>query len=360
MQLLETAHTAVLHRVLETSGKVRNELGNRSRQYVSFKDALSYRLSFAVFNLPSVSNGTSDTLSNQDTIAFREVTSSTGVALLAVLTAITSLLILHSINRAHTAVGLDQLSFARDEGSTRRLGCTSQQATHHDGGSTESKTLGNVANVLDTAISNARNAKASSEATDCVNSSCLGSANGHDLLGDAGRATSHANSKTVNASSNEASSLLSGNNISTDNIQIRELSLGPLDHLNLVHAVALRAIKDNNVETSVDQLLQTDLVLRAGANGSSAEKLFAVGKLRSQREVLVLGQVRARNHGNQVEVLVDNGELALLGLGQDFVRLGQGNAIGSSDEVVDHDLGDRCSVVIFELDVSVGDNTKEL
>jgi hypothetical protein len=85
-----------------------------------------------------------------------------------------------------------------------------------------------------------------------------------------------------------------------------------------------------------------------------------MGKLRSQREVLVLGQVRARNHGNQVKVLVDNGELALLGLGQDFVRLGQGNAIGSSDEVVDHDLGDRCAVVIFELDVSVGDNTKEL
>jgi hypothetical protein len=27
---------------------------------------------------------------------------------------------------------------------------------------------------------------------------------------------------------------------------------------------------------------------------------------------------------------------------------------------VDHDLGDRCAVVIFELDVSVGDNTKEL
>jgi hypothetical protein len=307
-----------------------------------------------------VSHGTSDTLSNQDTVALREVTSSTGVALLAVLTATTSLLVLHSINGAHTTVGLDQLSFTRNEGGARRLSCTSQQTTHHDSGSTESKTLGNVANVLDTAVSDARNAKASSEAADCVNGGCLGSANGHDLLGNAGRATSHTNSETVNASSDEAGSLLSGNNVSTDNIKVRELSLGPLDHLNLVHAVTLRAIKDNNIETSLDQLLQTNLVLRSGANGSSTEKLLAVGKLRSQGEVLVLGQVRARNHGNQVEVLVDNGELALLGLGQDFVGLGEGNAIGSSDEVVDHDLGDRCAVVIFELDVSVGDDSEQL
>lgn len=313
-----------------------------------------------MLNLPSVSHGTGNTLSNQDAVTFGEVTSSTSVALLAVLATTTSLLVLHGINAAHATVSLDQLAFARNEGSTGRLGCTSQETTHHDAGSTEGKTLGNVANVLDTTIGNTRHAETSSKGADCVDSSGLGSANSHDLLGNAGGTTAHTNSETVNTGGNEAGSLLAGNDVAADDVQVGELSLAPLDHLHLVHAVTLGAVKNDNVKTSINKLLQTDLVLWASANGSSADELLAMGKLRSQGEVLVLGQIGAGDHGNQVEVLVHNGQFALLGLGQNLVGLGQGDTVGSSDELSDHDLGDRCVEVILELDVSVGNNTKEL
>lgn len=305
-------------------------------------------------------NRTGNTLGNQHAVTLGEVTGSTGVALLAVLATATGLLVLHGINRAHATVRLDQLTLAGDKGSAGRLSGTSQQTTHHDSRGTKGQTLDNVANVLDTTIGNARNTEAGSKAADSVDGSSLRTADGHDLLGNAGRARAHTNTQTINTGSDKSGRLLAGDDVSANHVQVGVSGLDPLDHLNLVHAVALRAVKDNNIQTSINQLLQAVLVLGAGTNGSSANQLLVVGRLGGQREVLVLGQIRARDHRHQVALGVNNRQLALLRLGENLISLGQGDARAGSDELGGHDLGNGDLAVELELDVTVGDDTQEL
>jgi hypothetical protein len=307
-----------------------------------------------------VSHSTRDTLSNQDAVTLREVTGSSSVALLAVLATVTCLLVLHGVDAAHASVSLDKLTLARDERSTRGLSGTSQETTHHDGRSTKGKTLDDVANVLNTTVSNARNAEASSESADAVDGSSLGTTDSHNLLSDTSRTTAHTDSETINTSSNQRSSLLSGHDVSANDIDVRELLLNPLDHLNLVHAVTLGTVQDNDIETSLNELLETKLVLGASTDSSGTEELLAIGKLGSIREMLVLGQVGTRDHRDEIEVLVDNRELALLGLGQNLVGFEEGDGLRSSDKVLNHDIGDSLVKVLLELEVSVGNNTNKL
>jgi hypothetical protein len=128
----------------------------------------------------------------------------------------------------------------------------------------------------------------------------------------------------------------------------------------LVHAVTLRAVQDNNIKTSINKLLETKLVLGTGANGSSAEELLAIRKLRGIGEVLVLGQIGSGDHGDDVEVLVDDRELALLGLGENLVGFEEGDVLRSSDKVSNHDIGNGLVEVLLKLEVSVGNDTQEL
>jgi hypothetical protein len=217
-----------------------------------------------------------------------------------------------------------------------------------------------VANILDTTVGNAGDTEASSEGADGVNTGSLGSADGHDLLGDASTATAHTDTQTIDTSGDERSSLLPSDHVSADHIKIRELLLDPLDHLNLVHAVTLAAVQDNDVEAGVYKLLQPDLVLGPSANGSSAKELLGVRKLGGEREVEVLGQIRARDHRDEVSLLVDDRKLALLRLGEDLVGLLKGDTSRSSDKIFVHDIGNRLLEVVLELDVAVGDNANEL
>ncbi len=313
-----------------------------------------------MWHIPSVSDSTRDTLSDEDAVTLGEVTSGTGVALLAVLATAASLLVLHGINGAHATISLDQLALSGNEGGARRLGGTGEETTHHDSGSTKGKTLDDMTNVLNTAIGNGRNAKAGGKGADGVNGSSLGAADSHDLLGDAGRTTAHTNTDTINTSLDESSSLLAGDDIATNDLETRELVLAPLDHLNLVHAVTLGAVQDDDIEASVHELLEACLVLRTSANGSSAHKLLAVGKLGSEGEVLVLGQVGARNHGDEVLSLVNNGKLALFGLCENLVGFGEGDAVRGGDKVRNHDIRNGGGVIVLKLEVAVGDNTEKL
>ncbi len=307
-----------------------------------------------------MSDGSRDTLGNQNTVALGKVTGSAGVALLAVLATATSLLVLHGVNAAHATVRLDQLALSGNEGGTRRLGGAGKKTTHHNGRGAKRETLDNVANVLDATVGNARNAEASGKSADTVDGGSLGPADSHDLLGDASRSTAHANAEAVSAGGDESSSLLAGDDIAANDVKVGELGLAPLDHFDLVHAVALRAVKDGNVEASLNQALETELVLGASANGSSAEELLALGKLGGQGEVLVLGQVGTRNHGDEIQALVHNRQLALLGLGKNLIGLDKGDTVGSGGEVGNHDGGNGGVGVVLELEVTVGDDTQEL
>ena len=338
VQGLKAGDTNVLQRVLDTRNQVGDELGDGA----------------------TVKNGTSNTLSNQDAVLLGEVTSSTSVAGLAVLATGASLAVLHGSDTAHTTVGLDKLTLFADEVLTGRLGGTGKETSHHDSGGTCSQTLDDVANVLDTTISNARNAEAGSERSHAADGGGLGTTDSHDLLGDAGTAAAHANSQAIDTSSNQSCGLLTSDNVTTDNVDLGEVLLDPLDHLNLVHAVTLAAVQDNNVETSINKELESGLVLLTGTNGSSGDELLRLGELGGEGVVEVLHQIAAGQQGDEVAVLIDNGELALLGGTEDLVSLGQGGASGGSDEVSGHDGGDGVIKVAVELDVTGSDNTNKL
>ena len=337
----QAGDTNVLEGVLNTRNEVRNELGDGS----------------------TVEDGARDTLSNKEVVALGEVAGGTGVGSLGVVgvgRANTSLLVRHGVDGAHTSVGLDELTLARDVRLTGRLGGTGKETSHHDGAGTKGETLDNVANVLDTTVSDARNTEAGSERGDAVDGSSLGAADSHDLLGDAGGARAHTDSETVNTSSDEASSLLASDNVATDNIEAGVGLLDVLDHLDLVHGVTLGGVEDDDVETGIDELLKTGLVVGAGADGGSGNQLLGLGELGGKGVVQVLHQVGARDERNEVTAVVDDGELALLGLLQDGVGLAELNTGLSGDELGRHDLADRVSQVVVELDVTGSDDTEEL
>jgi hypothetical protein len=122
----------------------------------------------------------------------------------------------------------------------------------------------------------------------------------------------------------------------------------------------LGGVEDDNVETGINELLETELVLWAGTDSSGADELLGLWQLGGIWEVEVLGQIGAGDHGDKVALLVNDWELALLGLGENGVGLLEGDALLGGDELSDHDSGDGLLVVLFELDISVGNNTKEL
>jgi hypothetical protein len=98
--------------------------------------------------------------------------------------------------------------------------------------------------------------------------------------------------------------LVPSDDVSANHIKLRVLLLDVLDHFDLVHAVALTAIQDDNVETSIYELLQADLVLWTSADGGRSDELLGVRELRSEREVQVLHQIGARKERNQVEISI--------------------------------------------------------
>lgn len=333
--------TDVLERVLNTRDEVGNELGNGT----------------------TVENGTRDTLGDEESVTLGEVTGSTGVGSLGIVGVggtDTGLLVLHGIDGAHTSVGLDELTLARDVRLTGRLGGTGEKTSHHDSAGTKGKTLDDVTNVLDTTVSDARNTEASGERSNAVDGSSLGTTDGHDLLGDAGRAGTHTNSETVDTGSDETSGLLASDDVTTNDIEAGVSLLDVLDHLDLVHGVTLRRVENDNVETGINELLETGLVLGAGTDGGGSNQLLGLGELGSEGVVQVLHQIGARDERDEVAGVVNDGELALLGLLEDGVGLSELNAGLSSDELGGHDLADRVAQVVVELDITGSDDTEEL
>lgn len=338
VHLSKALDTNVLERVLNTGHKVGYELGDGA----------------------TVLDRARNTLGNEHAVALGEVASGTGVASLGVGVASASLLVLHGGDAAHTTVGLDELTVAADEVLTRRLGGTSEETTHHNSGSAHGKTLDDVTNVLNTTVGNARNTEALGERGDVEDGCSLGTSNSHDLLGNTSTSTAHTDTKTVGASGNQSSSLVASDDVSANYVETGVLVLDVPDHLDLVHGVTLARVENDNVKASVDELLQTDLVLRSGTDSGSSDELLGVRKLGCKRVVQVLHQIRARQEGDQVEVLVDDGELALLRVVQNGVGLLKVNAVASGNKVGGHDCGDRVVDIVVELDVTGSDDTDKL
>lgn len=131
--------TGILERVLQTSEKVGHELVDASLvRYI-----------------------TRDTLGNLDGVSLGEVSGSGSVVQTEdrpLAGSRTSLSVLHGLNGAHTSVNLNSLALVVEIFSGRLSGA-SKKTAHHNGRSTESKSLGDVTNVTDTTVSDTRNPK---------------------------------------------------------------------------------------------------------------------------------------------------------------------------------------------------------
>lgn len=341
VQLIERLDTHVLQRVLDTGNKVGDELGDGA----------------------TVQDGASDTLGDQDARVLREVASSTSIAGLVglgVLAVTAGLLVLHGGDTAHTTVRLDKLTLVANEVLAGGLGGTGEETTHHDSAGAKGQTLDDVTDVLDTTVGNARNAEASSKRRDAADGSSLRTADSHDLLGNASTTGTHANSQAIGTSSNKQSSLLLGDNVTSDNVDLRELLLDVLEHVELVHAAAVAGIQDNNVQTSLNEQLEAVLILLTGTDSGSTDKLLGVGELRSQRVVEVLHEIRAGKEGDKVARGINDGQLALLGAAKHLVGLGEGSTSRGSDQVSGHDGSDRLIKVLVELDVPGSNHANQL
>lgn len=330
-ELSDRSDTNVLETVLETSGQVGDELGDGT----------------------SVNNGSRDTLGNEHRVGLGEVSRSGSVVVVV--------LLLHGLDGAHTSVGLESLAVSV-EVLTGGLEGSGKETSHHDGGSSEGNGLGDVANVLHTSVGNAGNAKLVGELGDRVDGGTLGSADSHDLLGDTDGAGAHSDSETVGTSLDQRSGLLSGNNVTGNNLQVGEGLLDPLDHLDLEDGVTLRRVEDDDIEASGNKLLKSLSVIGSGSDGSTTEELLGLGRLGGVGVVVVLLQIGQGQQSDEVALLVDNGELTLLGLLEQVVGGRQTNGLGGGDELSSggHDITDGGVVKVEELNVSRGNDTDEL
>ena len=338
VEVLETLHTNVLQGVLDTGNQVRNELGDRT----------------------AVEHRSCNTLSDKNTVLLREVPGSSGVAGLAVLGARASLLVLHGSNTSHSTVGLDKLTLIADKVFTRGLGGTGKKTTHHDGRGTHGKTLDDVTDILDTTVGNARNTEASSKGRNAAHGECLGTTDRHDFLRNASTAATHANSQAIGTSSDQRRGLLSRHNVTTNDVDLREILFDVLDHRNLEDTVTLATVQDNNIKSGVDKQLKSGLVLFTSTNGSSTDQLLGLGKLGGQGIMEVLHQIAPRQERDEVSLGIHNWQLALLRRAKDIVGLGQSGTSRCRDEISSHNSGNGVFKLVVELDVTRCDHTDKL
>ncbi|KAI3492777.1 hypothetical protein L1887_42574 [Cichorium endivia] len=317
---VEVRHTHILERVLQARVEVRQELLHRAL----------------------VLHGARHALSHLDGVALGKVALRRGVLVGGELVRLGSalargasdlalLLVLHGLDGAHATVALEALAVAV-EVVAGRLGGAGKQTAHHDGAGTERERLGNVAHVRDAAVGNDGHAELGGELGDGVHGGTLGTADGHDLLGDADGAGAHADTQSVGTRSDEAGRLLTRHNVAGDDVNVREGGLDPLDHLDLVHRVALRRVEDDHIQAGLDEQRETLAVRGTRADGGGAVELLAVRALACEREVLVLEQVGAGEQRDEAALGIDNGQLALLAVAQDGVGLLERDALRGGDE----------------------------
>ncbi|KAH3670176.1 hypothetical protein OGATHE_002989 [Ogataea polymorpha] len=206
-----TLDTNILTRVLQSVIQVWNELGDR----------------------PFVQNGSTDTLCNENLVALTEVSRRGGVGVGSSL--------LHGVDRPHTSVRLESLSVSV-EVLTWRFRSSSKHASHHDTGCSQSKGLGDVADIGNTSVSNTWHAELVSKLGHLVDGSTLWSTTSHNLLGDTNRSRTHTYSETVCTSLYQLRSLFSGDNITGNDLQVWESLLDPLDHVQLENRITLRRV----------------------------------------------------------------------------------------------------------------------
>ena len=176
----------------------------------------------------------------------------------------------------------------------------------------------------------------------------------------ASTAATHANSQAIGTSSNQRCSLLSRNNVTANDVDLRVSLFDVLDHLKLEDTVTLATVQDDNVKSGIDKQLKSVLVFFTSANGSSTDQLLGLGKLGCQGIMEVLHQVASRQEGDKVSFGVHDWQLALLRRAKDIVGLGQSGTSRCRDEISSHNSGNRVIKLVVELDVTGCDHSDKL
>ena len=269
--------------------------------------------------------------------------------------------LLHGFEAAHAAVSL-QSNSVLVEVFARSLVGTGKHRSHHDAGGTARQSLGDVSSRLDAAIGHDGDAVLAGELGDVVDGRGLGTTDGANLLGGADRSDAHTDTKAVGASLDEMEGLGGGDDVATDDVDVGVRLLKVLDDLKLVRGISLGGVDDDDVDASLDEGLGTVAILWPSSDGGTDKKLLGLFVLGGAGEVAVLLQIGPGDEGNELVVLVDDGELALLGFLEELVGLLEADALLGDGELVagGHELADLDRKVINEGGVTVGDDTDEL
>ena len=137
--------------------------------------------------------------------------------------------------------------------------------------------------------------------------------------------------------------------------------LDPLDAVQNALGVAVGRVDDDDVDTGVNELLDTFFRAAAAGDAGTDEQL-AGGVLGSERVVSGLGDVLDGHEACEVEVVV-NDENALEAVGvHEGLGFFEGGAFLDRDQAFTrgHDFGDRNGHAGFEAEVAVGDHAENL
>ena len=270
-----------------------------------------------------------------------------------------SLLILHSVNRAHTTIRLAQLPIRTNNIRAGGLGRSSQQPTHHNGASTQRQRLDNVAYILDPAVGNTGYPETGRELRDAVDGGSLRPADGHDFLCDAGGSRTHTYPQPVHAGGYQRGGLLAGYYVAADDVEVGVGLLDPPDHLELVLRIALTGIEDDNIEPRVHERREAGFIRLPCPDGRGGEQLLRPRDFGGEGEVQVLHQVAAAEEGDEIACAVDDGELALFRAREYVVGFLEADSFAGGHQVRRHYFCYRGGGVGVELDVARGDDADE-
>lgn len=261
-------------------------------------------------------------------------------------------------NGTHTSVSLHPLTLVV-EVLSRRLSRTGQKTTHHDSVGSQRQSLGDVPNVSNSTIGPDRDSELPGKLGNGEHSGSLGSTNSHDLLGDADRSGPHTNSETIGTSSDKHSSLFPSHNVSSNDVNVGESLLDPLDHVDLESRVSLGGVEHDKVQSGLDEKSESFSVGRSGSDRSTTVELLGRRLLGSEGVVLVLEKIGSGEERQKVALAVDDGELALSGVSKKSVGLLEVDSSLTNGKVLSHD-GVELLVGVSELHISASDDTEKL
>jgi len=132
-----------------------------------------------------------------------------------------------------------------------------------------------------------------------------------------------------------------------------------MNHVDLEQGIALRRVKDDDIETCLDEEFEAISVARSCAHGSGGIELLAVGILAGEGVVLVFEEIRTGEEGGKTIIVIDNGKFPLLGGTEDFVGFCECNTLGCGDKGCSHDITKE-GLRQLKLHVAGSDDTNKL